>query len=173
MMQDLGIPGQWIIKPWDMRDSIAQGVKVFILIDDFLGTGYQFDHTVMVEQLAPLFASNFVVYAPLTAHADGIAHLRSRFKDLYISPVELLDETYDLFHPESNTFRNQLNTPELAKAFYYELLKNKGIDLSRPERKGYGALGLAYAFEHATPDNSLPILWWREDPWQPLFKHRV
>jgi hypothetical protein len=173
MMQDLSIPAQWIIKPWEMKSCISQGVNIFVLVDDFLGTGDQLDGTIVIEQIAPFFSSSFVVYAPLTAHTEGIKHLRSKFKDLYISPVELLDETYDLFHPDSNAFRDQLNTPDLAKTFYYELLRDKGIDLSRPERKGYGALGLAYAFEHATPDNSLPILWWREEPWQPLFKHRV
>lgn len=173
MMQDLSIPRHWIINPWEMKGSAGAGVKMFILVDDFLGTGDQFEGTVLIEQIAPLFASNFVVYAPLTAHIAGIKHLRSRFRELHISPVEVLDETYDLFHSDSGAFGDQVNTPEGAKAFYYELLKNKGIDLSRPERKGYGELGLAYAFEHATPDNSLPILWWREAPWQPLFKHRV
>lgn len=173
MMQDMGIPRQWIINPWEMSNCVTKGIRVFILVDDFLGTGVQFEGTINQENLEPLFASNFVVYAPLTAHSQGIKHLGLKFKELHLSAVEILDETYDLFHPESSAFNDQLNTPSSAKKFYYDLLKNKGIDLSRPDRKGYGELGLAYAFEHATPDNSLPILWWREEPWQPLFKHRV
>lgn len=89
MMQHLRIPRHWIINPWEMRTSIGQGIQVFILVDDFLGTGDQFEGTVIDENLVPLFASNFVVYAPLTAHAEGIKHLRLKFKDLHLSAVDI------------------------------------------------------------------------------------
>lgn len=172
MMQDLSINKKWLINPWEMRNHVRNGSNVFIFIDDFLGTGEQFDDVVKAERLETLFPMAYCVYAPLVAHVNGIKHLRSKYKNLRLSPVEVLDDSYGLFHRTSKAFDDQTNTPEVAKDFYYKLLKKKGIKIPAPERKGYGRLELAYAFEHATPDNNLPILWWRKNSWEPLFKHR-
>jgi hypothetical protein len=171
MMQDLSIPKRWVIKPWEISQHVNAGINIFIFVDDFLGTGDQFETMVDKEQISSFFSTKFVIYAPLVAHAKGIGRLRSRYKDLRICPVELLDDTYGLFHSDSTVFDDQTNTPSSAKKFYYSLLKRKGM--TAPDRRGFGHLELAYAFEHATPDNCLPILWWREDTWHPLFEHRV
>lgn len=171
MMQDLSINKRLIINPWDIGRHASNGVKVFVFIDDFLGTGDQFDRMVLKERAAPFFSSNFVIYAPLVGHTKGIQYLQSQYRNLRVSPVELLDDTYGLFHGDSPAFKDQTNTPESAKRFYYRLLKAKGI--FAPERRGFGHLELTYAFEHATPDNCLPILWWRENSWHPLFEHRA
>jgi hypothetical protein len=49
-------------------------------------------------------------------------------------------------------------------------MSRNGFDLTGSDRRGYGHFELVYAFEHAAPDNSLPILWWRFAPgWQWLF----
>lgn len=172
MMQDLSISRRRLSNPWEIKRHINNGANIFIFIDDFLGTGDQFDEVVSSEHLAPYFSTFYCVYAPLVAHIEGIKHLRSKYKNLRVSPVEILDDSYGLFHNTSKAFDDQANTPTSAKEFYYELIKKKGINIRGPERRGYGHLELAYAFEHATPDNCLPILWWRKGQWEPLFKHR-
>jgi hypothetical protein len=170
MMQDLSIPERWIINPWEAMSHATAGANLFIFVDDFLGTGDQFERLVRKEKLASFFSSNYVVYAPLVAHTKGVQYLQSRYKNLRVCPVELLDDTYGLFHNDSATFDDQTNNSVSAKKFYYDFLKKK--KMSVPARRGFGHLELAYAFAHATPDNCLPILWWRKG-WQPLFKHRV
>jgi hypothetical protein len=172
MMQDLSISKRRLSNPWEIRRHINAGANIFIFIDDFLGTGDQFEQVVISEHLASFFSTFYCVYAPLVAHVDGINHLRSKYKHLRLSPVEVLDDSYGLFHATSKAFDDQTNTPTSAKEFYYDLIRKKGINIRGPERRGYGHLELAYAFEHATPDNCLPILWWRKGHWEPLFKHR-
>jgi hypothetical protein len=58
----------------------------------------------------------------------------------------------------------------VARDFYYDLLDERQIRIDGPDRRGFGHYEIAYAFQHAVPDNSLPILWWsHSEHWKPLF----
>jgi hypothetical protein len=160
---------KWMIKPSDMVTCLSNGVGVFIFIDDFLGTGDQFKRLVLSENLGPVIASSYVAYCPLAAHQDGVSALKTSLPHLKIRSVELLDQKHEIFHPSASCFDDGLNDPQPAELFYYELLGRRGIDLTGCERRGYGGLELTYAFQHAVPDNCLPILWWNQSPdWKPL-----
>ena len=75
-----------------------------------------------------------------------------------------------MFNPEARCFDDGENTPMSAERFYYDLLLKKGINVKSAERLGFGGLGLAYVFEHAVPDNNLPIFWHPgNSDWAPLF----
>jgi hypothetical protein len=171
MKRYLSIREQWIIKPWEMNGAIRNGINVFIFIDDFLGTGEQFDELLTIEKIDnTMLSSIYAVYAPLTSHEVGLQELAKSYPSLRVKSVELLKRTHGVFHQESNCFADGVNTPDSAKEFYYNLLKKRNFDLSGPDRRGFGHLELTYAFEHATPDNSLPILWWAHSTeWTPLF----
>jgi hypothetical protein len=172
MKQDLSICELCIVKPWEIKDCIKnQNVNVFIFIDDFLGSGDQFSEILEEEQIVPLLNSHYIAYIPLVAHNKGIQDLKDKFPGLRVTSVELLNNSNGLFNMESCCFDDETNNPESARTFYYKLLKDKGIRLQESKRCGYGRLGLAYAFEHATPDNCLPILWWNKSTmFKPLFK---
>jgi hypothetical protein len=171
MRRHLSIRERWIIKPWEIPSHIQRGITVFIFIDDFLGTGKQFKELLNVEGIdAAMLAKIYAIYAPLASHEVGVEELASEFPGLRVKAVELLTRNYGVFHPDSHCFDDGVNTPESAKQFYYDLLKKKEIGIEGADRRGFGHLELAYAFEHATPDNSLPILWWAHSTeWTPLF----
>jgi len=136
MKQQLSIREDWIIKPSEIDAHAKAGIKVFIFIDDFLGTGDQFEALLHNENLAKGFLKNFyTVYSPLVSHEKGQKHLHARFPDLVVTSVESLDDTYGLFHPQSPCFNDSTNTPECTRAFYYNLLKIKGIKITGPERR--------------------------------------
>lgn len=158
-----------IIKPWEVEGCATIGIKVFLLIDDFLGTGDQIIELIKEEQLENSFSSIYIAYIPLVAHKDGINKLCAAFPALRVKGVEILDDSHSLFHDECSCFKDEMNTPESVKEFYYDLLKRKNIDIEGPDRRGYGHLEIAYVFEHAVPDNCLPILWWNSGGWFPLF----
>jgi hypothetical protein len=170
MKRELGIRPPWIAKPWELYQHMSTGARALIFIDDFLGTGLQFEELMRKEHLEHLLSSAYVVYAPFVAHESGIDYLRSRFPQLHIAAAEVLDDRHSVFRPESKCFDDGLNTPATASAFYLDLLARKGINLRGIDRFGFGGLELAYAFEHAVPDNNLPLLWWPSaGSWAPLF----
>ena len=170
MKRQLSVRPQWIAKPWELRQHMLTGAKVLVFIDDFLGSGKQFEELLKQERLEWLFSVATVIYAPFVAHVEGIAYLEKIYPLLRISAAEVLDQKHQLFHPSCSSFRDDRNSPEGAEAFYYEFLIRKGIPLSSADRLGFGGLGLTYVFEHAVPDNNLPILWWPGNGnWAPLF----
>ncbi len=166
----LHINHNWMIWPWKINDAISSGVNIFLFIDDFLGTGDQFKKFVEFFSLEDIIKKYYVVYAPLVSHKIGLENLRSSLPSLKIAPVETLDEKYSLFARESLWFNDEINNPKSAENFYYELIKIKGLPSPGCDWRGYGKLALAYCFQHATPDNCLPILWHKTKTWEPLFE---
>lgn len=170
MKRQLNVRQQWIAKPWELRQHLLTGAKVLVFIDDFLGSGKQFEELLRQERLEWIFTAATVIYAPFVAHVDGIAYLERAYPLLRIAAAEVLSEKHQLFHPSCSSFNDGLNSHASAEAFYYDFLIRKGIPLSSTDRLGFGGLGLTYAFEHAVPDNNLPILWWPgSGAWAPLF----
>lgn len=169
LRRHFGICERWFVKGWDVRTERQSGTRVFLFIDDLLATGEQFVDFVSAENLYPL-DDTYMIYAPLAAHQMGIDFVSAAFNEyIHIAPVEILGFEYGIFHRESTFFTDGVNTIPSARAFYHEMLTQRSLSISNPD--GFGSLQLAYAFEHAAPDNSLPLLWWREDQakWIPLF----
>jgi hypothetical protein len=170
MKRQLGINEQLIAKPWELNKGNVFANQVIVFIDDFLGTGEQFETLIKKESLQWIFSTAYVVYAPFVAHTVGITHLESKFPGLKIVASEILESQHSLFSSESRAFADNTNSPECAKRFYMDLLRRKGFSFSPTDQFGFGGLGLTYAFEHAVPDNNLPLLWWPENSaWTPLF----
>jgi hypothetical protein len=168
--RQLGVNPDLIAKPWELAPHALHQMQILVFIDDFLGTGDQFEKLIQGENLHWMFSTAYVVYAPLVAHVDGIDYLKSKFPSLRIVASEILEAQHSLFSSESRAFADQVNTVASARDFYLDLLSQKGITLDPADEFGYGGLGLAYAFEHAVPDNNLPLLWWGADGnWAPLF----
>jgi len=154
----------WIVNPWNIEDEIKKGVRAFIFIDDFLGTGHQFEEAIIYSNLADVVKNNLILYAPLTAHAEGISYLNGIYPQLHITYSEKLEKTSHSFF--SNYFKHEQTE---AKAFYIDMLAKRGITPGIGNQYGYGDMELTFAFEHAAPDNSLQVLHERHDNWVPLF----
>lgn len=170
MKRQLAVKPQWIAKPWELGQHIKTGAKIFVFVDDFLGTGRQFRELVEQESLQWIFSSAYIVYAPFVAHEFGVRTLKREFPQLRIASAELLDERHGMFESQSRCFDDGVNTPEAARDFYLQLIQQKGLKVQQINSLGFGGLGLAYAFEHAIPDNNLPILWaLGNQTWTPLF----
>ena len=159
----------WIIKAWEIPLHIANGIKTFFFIDDFLGTGDQFEEFYNVELIGS-HTGIFAAYVPLVAHIRGIAHLNRVLPNLTVKCVETLTEGHSIFSQSATYFDDGVNNSACAQDFYFQLMKDRQINIVGQQSGGYGGLQLAYVFEHAAPDNCLPILWWRHSPqWIPLF----
>ncbi len=165
----VGFNDDWIVNPNEVIDNITN-VTTFIFIDDFLGTGQQFTEFIEDSALEGALGLGCFLYTPLVAHEEGIDNVRDEHPSLFVDTVELLNDHHALFHEEAGCFPDEQNSCDTAREFYYNLLANRGIDIEGPNRRGFGHFELAYAFQHAAPDNSLPILWWdKSADWKPLF----
>jgi hypothetical protein len=170
MKRQLSIHPQSIAKPWELDQHIMSGTKMLVFVDDFLGTGQQFDELLEQEHLDWIFSKAYVVFAPFVAHTKGIAYLKKKYPQLRITATEVLDGRHELFNPVARAFDDGLNTADMAKQFYFDFLQKKGFSFPDGNREGFGGLGLTYVFEHAVPDNNLPLLWSPgTGDWMPLF----
>lgn len=153
----------WIIAPSEVRESIKKGIKTFIFIDDFLGTGNQFIEVAKANKLQDIAKDNYIVFAPLSAHERGIKAVKEKFEDIKIAASEIIPLDSEIF---SICCDDEVNTPEIVKFFYKELLSTKKIKSNKASEK-YNLM-LAYAFEHGVPNSSIKILY-HDKNWNPLF----
>jgi hypothetical protein len=72
MKRHLGIAEKLFIAPSQIERSAKRGIKVFVFIDDFLGTGTQFSWLLRETGLDKRTGSNlYLIYAPLVSHSSG------------------------------------------------------------------------------------------------------
>lgn len=131
-----------------------------IFIEDFSGTGDSLvewwasvESVVLplnVEIYVGLLVISDAAYAPIQSFAQVLA-------------VEVLDGAANVLSPASA----KLTAAEKARVKHY--CEKSGAPMTF--RDGYGSCGLLLAFKHGCPDNSLPILWYPDKKWKPLF-HR-
>lgn len=159
-----------LIDATQVLEDHKHGVNCFIFIDDFLGTGQQLTEVINRQNIHTILPRIYAAYTPLAAHITGIQAIETTFPSIYVSPVETLTEAYSVFNSACPCFEDEENAADSAKQFYCELLQKKGIDEKGADRLGYGGLELAYAFNHAIPDNCLPLFWWYANrEFYPLF----
>jgi hypothetical protein len=160
-----------IIWPFQIEKAISDGATTFVLLDDFLGTGDQFTKFCKAYNLSQFFASATFIYAPFVAHSTGITTVKRYDNRVFVAAAETLDVRHQLFSEGCDCFLDGENSLADARNHYVDLLTRLGI-LERISEKvwyGYGGLELAFAFSHASPNNSLPIMWWRGERFTPLF----
>jgi hypothetical protein len=168
--QRLHVNERWMIWPWKIKDATQDGVSAFLFIDDFLGSGTQFIRFFKHFHLDALPDDAYLLYAPLAAHRRGIQNIRGAINSVHVVSSEVLGDEHSVFESASPCFRDDVNTPAAARAYYRMFLRQHHFDLDVRYREGFGRLALTYAFAHATPNNCLPLLWYESDSWAPLFE---
>ena len=168
--QHLRIDERFVIWHWDIPKARQSGASAFLFVDDFLGTGSQFMRFTSRFEIPSTLAGAIAIYAPFVAHDAGIKKLTDEAKWLHICWAERLSASYNLFSESSLVFNDGANSPEAAKEFYLEILHRKQLQIDKIYIYGYGGLALTYVFEHATPNNNIPLLWHKDNYWEPLFR---
>jgi len=164
----LGFNENWFITPDEVEKEHNVGIKNFIFVDDFLGTGKQFYSMYRGYGFSLLLKDCTTIYAPLVAHEFGMNYLTENFPEVAVTSSETLDDDDNVFN---HAFEDGINSPENAKIFYTMLLKKyKFVNLLPENEYGYGNLGLVYTFSHSSPDNCLNIIWDSQNSWNPLVR---
>lgn len=175
---------KWMI--WSSKlPSLLKEKKDFkiIFIDDFCGTGKQFDKFFqqIIEQTGFTDDQEFwskmtdqnisIIYAPLIAFESGLVYLKEKYPLINFTSSELLKEEHSFFQEKNwNELSNEKINVEDAQNWLENFWKEKGFSNSSIPFLGYENMGLAFGFEHGTPNNTLPIFWQSNQTWKPLLE---
>jgi hypothetical protein len=184
LRQIFALPDARFVSAEEAVQKAAQGIPV-IFLDDFIGSGDQFVATWKRR------------YRPAPIHSFADAYAKSRFAAMYLSLVSTATGRrnveknapmvrLELIHVLSPTFgvsaipRNALtpdidNIPdkisELLDKYSSRLIVPPYLSEPRLRKHGYDELGLQLAFDHSTPDATLPIFWAESGHgWTPLVR---
>jgi hypothetical protein len=163
-----GINSDWLC--WPNQISSVSGLSELIFVDDFCGTGRQFVEFANDIGLTKIYASNAslkVNYLVAAAHQEGINHIKEELPFVHIKCAERLGAANSVLH-EKCFERYQIDGfQQLVLNQYSDLTSRTGMPKGKLE-EGFGKLGLAYGFAHATPNNTLPVFWYETGNWTPL-----
>ncbi len=163
---------QFLIKPGDL----AQVEKVF-LIDDFIGSGKQAstewkkkenEKDPESKSLSDIKGSNRqidFIYLALAGYHEGRKAIEATMPVKVILGQEL-DDRFKCFSNNSVVFKDAD-----LRATAKKIMEEKGRVLYKFPL-GFDNMELAVAFEHNTPNNSLPVIWKKpkDGSWFPLFE---
>ncbi len=145
---------KWNIKNDKIEECYNNGIRTFIYVDDIIGSGEQILGVLRESQIKN-YEGIYVYVCVCAAHEYGIEEILKEFPYVKILAAELIPRNTDIF---TNIYEvlGYENRDELRK-WYEEFMKNKGAR-GTYNIYGRGDLGLVYAFQDNTPNNSLPIL---------------
>lgn len=163
-----GINSNWLC--WPNQIASVSELSELILVDDFCGTGHQFVEfadSIGLPQIHERNSALQVNYLVAAAHQDGINYINDKLPFVHIKCAEKLGTANSVLHDKCFE-RYQINDfQQLVLSQYADLTNRAGLPKGKLE-EGFGKLGLAYGFAHATPNNTLPIFWYETDNWTPL-----
>lgn len=150
----------WLVWPYLLGQ--ASGVTDLYFVDDFCGTGDQFDKFLKGIHFDQFLQTNpqvNVTYLVTTIHAKGRDRILKDYPNINLKWAELLEESHAVLNA-SCLARYQVNGfAEKIATQYARAVNSLGLPQGGRFADGFGELGLAYAFAHATPNNTLPIFW--------------
>jgi len=166
-----GVSKALTCKP-DNLGKLPATVKCLVFVDDMLGTGKQFTTFAQHYKLDAYAKSHAVVYCPLIAHQKGLDALAAKFPWLTLLPVEIFGEAHQFYRAAAAAPArwavDGVNLVDDVQAFVKELSLKRKIPATTKH-----ALNLLLGFEHATPNNSLPLLYAESAHWNFLLKRQT
>jgi hypothetical protein len=157
-----GIPEKRFLPYQLLRDRVGDGDPV-VLLDDLLASGHQAVHEWSSLGTEGRIPANSPFYLATLVSCDAGRTFVEERTVLETVCALRLTRSQEPLSSESSLF------PGMAERDRVRILLEKyGRALAPRGPLGYGGTGLLLAFEHSTPDNSLPIFWANTNHWKPL-----
>lgn len=173
---DTPIAEQQIMTTSEARRVLSTEQRPILFVDDFAGTGRQFDTTWHddsggVPSFHGLKQSGSIsnaIYAPVLATKQACDKIAQRCDGALVLPAQRLSNRYGALDPQTLLF------PEHQLPGVETFIRSTSARAKIPEDQifGVGGLALAVGFEHSIPNNTLPIIWWTKNKWAPLFARK-
>lgn len=182
----VGIKDEQILPPAKALERLRKAPRGnVIFVDDFVGSGEQFENMwTKIHQLSDFASASFksfvatvgahsvgFYYCPLVCTELGKQHIFETCPLVKVVPAHQLPTSYSALSESSVIWRDDMKVagPDFVK---------RASDKARiPYREGqegcwmgYRKLGLALAFAHGWPDAILPIFTYNQNGWKPLLK---
>lgn len=184
LRQTLGLREERFVEPADAFQHAKDG-RAIIFLDDLLGSGIQF-HKTWKRHYSPTYPYSFenleestslrAYYLVLVATVTGVDRLRADVPAIKVVAAHIANNANSAHSLPRNALRPEL--PDIPSALE-RLIAKYTPDLRLPayltteslRKYGHGQLGLLLAFEHSTPDSTLPLFWAESLPkWTPLVR---
>lgn len=166
-----GVAKALTCKPENLA-ALPAAVKCLVFVDDMLGTGRQFAGFVETYKLNTYAGTHAIIYCPLIAHKKGLEKLTTRFPWLTLLPVEVFDAAHQFYRAGEKDPTlwaiDGVNRLDDVRGFVKTLCEKRNIPATTQH-----SLNLLLGFEHATPNNSLPLLYAESPQWNFLLKRQT
>lgn len=160
-----------MVWPWCAVELVDEReVDTIIFVDDFLGGGTQFEKFFKRWDFVSRIPAAKMLYAPVTAHQKGLDHLTGLWPQVDLICGERLNDSHGFFSDDVWSRVGHGTVTANDAAMWYENFANARGIVPTIGHLGVGSLALTYGFEHSTPNNSLPALWYKSKSWQPLLE---
>lgn len=163
------IKNEWL--SWAQSLYQAENLTHLFFVDDFCGTGEQFATFLNGIDIQKIIDNNpgvTVTYLVTVIHSTGLDHIKKKFPFVQVVWGERLFPINAVMSTEAF---ERYRVPGFAKEIerqYDSVVRQTGLPSKGQLAQGYGSLGLAFAFTHATPNNTLPIFWMPRPKLAPL-----
>ena len=183
--QILEFPENRILSPNETLRRLAGGfTNPVVFVDDFVGSGQQFINTwnrvydvgnqrvssfQKIAEISP--TTQFYYCVPFCAQL-GYDEIQKECPEVVISAAHLLTDRYNVLHPESFVWSDQLCPTAVdfikAASLRAGIPDCGGEDID--DWQGFKKLGLAVAFQQTIPDATLGFFRWDRNNWKPLMR---
>lgn len=175
--QNLGIDAEQIVSNQKAIETLHfDDQRPLLLVDDFAGSGSQFCETwTTPATIATNIHKSFedvmrakpfsAFFCPVIAASQAVEKIARCGSEVKLRPAHIVDPTFSLIGTQSQCWSNDLR--EGAENFLRTASRRAGYPT---DWRGFHDLGLAIAFEHGTPDATLPIFYSERNGWTPLVK---
>jgi hypothetical protein len=153
------IPQRCVQQTENLDAVIANGTQLLVFLDDFAGSGHQFNKFIKQKNLHIYSDKVKFLYIPLVAHADAIRRIENKYPYIKVSPVETLTDKHEFFYQCSDGYfrGDQTNTIDEARSFYMSYCSN--IFNNTKYLFGMSSQCLTYSFFLSCPNNNLKALY--------------
>jgi hypothetical protein len=169
LAKSLRVQDEWMLWPQSLVDMPGT-VHTVVLVDDFCGSGQQFADFVERTEFDKVMHARpncRIVYLTVAAHSAGIKHVQDKYRRIEFVAGEVLTPEHGFFGGERLSRIKVDGIEDRLRADYDTIADEVGLGGSAG-RYGYDGQGLTYAFDHGTPNNTLPIYWYAGRDWTPL-----
>jgi len=162
------------------KDTNVKGTHdnhLFILIDDFVGTGRTIvtlinSESSPIKKLLLKYDKSQLYILIAVGFEHGIREIKralKQFGDRVTLSVAQLFTFQDCCFADSSSILIDKDQRDQLKSFCLKVAQEYYPFLSKDMWLGFGSLGALVVFFDTVPNNSLPIIWHDESKWNPLF----